>query len=56
VSADDHETPEYKYEPEMNQAEYYIGHFNKAKILKIFRNGMKNLLNGQISKAVHMTI
>ena len=38
VSADDHETPEYKYEPEMNQAEYYIGHFNKGKDLEDLQN------------------
>ena len=28
------EEKEYKYEPEMNQAEYYIGHFNKGKDLE----------------------
>ena len=27
VSADDHETPEYKYEPDVNKAEYYIGNY-----------------------------
>ena len=31
VLADDHETPEYKYEPEVNKAEYYIGTFNSNK-------------------------
>ena len=34
VSADGHETTEYKYEPDMNQAEYYIGHYNKGKNLE----------------------
>lgn len=29
--ADDHETPEYKYEPDWNKAEYYIGNFNDNK-------------------------
>jgi len=28
------EAKEYKYEPEENQAEYYIGHFNKGKDLE----------------------
>ena len=31
VIADDHETPEYKYEVEANKAEYYIGNFNSNK-------------------------
>ena len=31
VNADDHETPEYKYEVEANKAEYYIGNFNSNK-------------------------
>ncbi len=31
VSADDHETPEYKYEPDVNKAEYYIGNYNEGK-------------------------
>ena len=33
VSADDHETPEYKYDVQANKAEYYIGSFNKGKNL-----------------------
>ena len=28
------EAKEYKYEPEMNQAEYYIGHYNEGKDLE----------------------
>ncbi len=31
IVADDHETPEYKYEVEANKAEYYIGKFNSNK-------------------------
>jgi len=31
VIADDHETPEYKYQVEANKAEYYIGNFNSNK-------------------------
>tara|TARA_B100001079_G_scaffold23682_1_gene18224 strand:- start:881 stop:1636 length:756 start_codon:yes stop_codon:yes gene_type:complete len=31
VSADNHETPEYKYEPDVNKAEYYIGNYNEGK-------------------------
>ena len=31
ISADDHETPEYKYEPDVNKAEYYIGNYNEGK-------------------------
>ena len=31
VSADDHETPEYKYDVQANKAEYYIGSFNSNK-------------------------
>jgi hypothetical protein len=31
ISADDHETPEYKYEPEANKAEYFIGTYNQGK-------------------------
>ena len=31
VSADDHETPEYKYDVQANKAEYYIGTFNSNK-------------------------
>ena len=31
VSADNHETPEYKYEVEANKAEYYVGTFNSNK-------------------------
>ena len=31
VSADDHETPEYKYDVQANKAEYYIGKFNSNK-------------------------
>ena len=38
VLADGHEASEYKYEPEMNQAEYYIGHFNKGKDLEDLQN------------------
>ena len=33
ISADDHETPEYKYEPEANKAEYFIGTYNQGKDL-----------------------
>ena len=29
--ADHHEEAKYKYEPEANKAEYYIGTFNKGK-------------------------
>ena len=35
ISADDHETPEYKYEPEANKAEYFIGTYNQGKDLMI---------------------
>ncbi len=31
VTSDDHESPKYKYEPEVNKAEYYIGKFNQYK-------------------------
>ena len=35
ISADDHETPEYKYEPEANKAEYFIGTYNQGKDLSL---------------------
>jgi hypothetical protein len=31
IYADDHENPEYKYEPDANKAEYFIGKFKKGK-------------------------
>ena len=47
ISADDHETPEYKYEPEANKAEYFIGTYNQGKDLMILLLGMANLQSGQ---------
>ena len=33
IYADDHETSEYKYEPDANKAEYFIGTYNEGKDL-----------------------
>ena len=48
--------PSYKYQPEANKAEYYIGTFNKGKDVDDLAAWYGNLLNGLKARAIHMTI
>ena len=47
---------EYKYEPVVNKAEYYIGSYKNGKDLDIWSCGITNLLIGLKIRAMYTTI